>query len=121
LAQTTCAFGDLLEDAPPAAGVDGWPHVEELLSSYVVELKDDRVILSAIHTWVLLEVLDELHSPLPADPRFYDRRLVDVSLAIREVVLSTVGGSARPTERVSLAVALPSPTKSSTGLRAPQR
>jgi hypothetical protein len=111
------AFGDLLEDAPPAAAVDGWPHVEELLSSYVVELEDDRVILSAIRTWVLLEVLDEPHSPLPADPRSYDRRLVDVSLAIREVVLSTVSGSARPT----MAVPLPSPSESSTGLRAPQR
>jgi hypothetical protein len=75
----------------------------ELLVSQMVELKDDRIGLAAVHARVLSQKGNQVLDP-PSDgclPAFLGR--IDISLAVRCIVLLLVGGPARAAVAVPLA------------------
>jgi hypothetical protein len=90
---------DLLEDPLPTESVEAKPDVEVLLAD-VVELQDDGICFSAVGTRVDGEVLEEELGPDAATFSLPSNCLIDVTLPVSEVMLSSVLGPTRAAVRV---------------------
>ncbi len=75
----------------------------ELLVSQVIELEDDGVALSAVDAWAGAKELDEESHPLENENVFAAVRFGDVALAVGQIVLAFVRGTAGSAVGVPLA------------------
>jgi hypothetical protein len=107
-AQTTSHFSISARMLSPVAVRERRADVE-LLAAQVVELEDHRVALTAVGAWMCAEVLEQMRSAFSHQPLFVHAGLIDVALAVREIVLPSVGLAAGPAERVPLSNVLAAP------------
>ncbi|HKF82063.1 MAG TPA: ATP-binding protein [Solirubrobacterales bacterium] len=83
----------------------------KLLVSQVVELEDDRIVLSAVGAGMLPQESDEILGP------FFDHRFLplpgegDVALLVRQIVLAMLGRPAGPAVVIELPTRPPPPGK----------
>jgi hypothetical protein len=89
----------------------------ELLVAPVVELEDDRVVLSAVQAGVIFEVPQEPLAPLDRKRSLPLASLRDVAQLVRGVVLVVVDGPARPAQVVPLPSLLSPPVEALDGFR----
>jgi hypothetical protein len=104
------AFRDLVEDVSPAPIRKRLGYVERLVAE-MVELEDDRVMLTAVDARVRAKVLEEILGALERERLLPRARLVDVALPVRQVVLPVVLRSARLAKVVALPDLLPPPVE----------
>jgi hypothetical protein len=104
------ALRDLVEDASPTSIRERLSYVERLVAE-MVELEDDRVMFAAVDARVHAKVLEEISGALKRERLLPCSRLVDVALAVRQVVLAVVLRSACLAEVVALPDLLPPPVE----------
>jgi hypothetical protein len=104
------ALCNLVEDALPIAVLNSLRNAK-LLVPEMVELKHDRIGLSAIDARVLAQIDDEEFEALDDQSPLSDSCLLDVPLTIGLVVLLLVRGAARPAVVVALPPSLPPPSE----------
>jgi hypothetical protein len=97
-----------VEEALPASPGETCADGEELVAE-VVELEHDRIVLPTVTTRVAREELDEECGSLEHQLPPSNSGLIDVPLAVSQVVLLLIGGSARPAEGVPLVPLLSPP------------
>jgi hypothetical protein len=97
------AFLDLGQDRLPVAIGQRAADVEQLVPK-VIELKDERIALSAVRARMDREVAHQVRRALERESLLLDPGLIDVPLLVREVVLALVGRPARFAERVPLSL-----------------
>jgi hypothetical protein len=104
------ALCNLVKDALPVSTLKTLGDAE-LLVPQVVELKNDRISLSALDAGVLPQIGDEILEALSDNSSLSDSRLLDVSLTVGPVVLLLVRGATRAAVVVPLSTRLPPPGK----------
>ena len=93
----------LIEEAAPVAIRQGLPDVEGLRPGIdVVELQRHRVRLTAVGARMAFEVAQEVSGSLPRQCPLAIARIVDVAVAVREVVLAVVRRTAWAAQAVPL-------------------
>jgi hypothetical protein len=104
------ALLDLLEDGLPAATGELMPDVEALVLE-VVELEDKRIPFAAICTRVATKELEQKTGSRLRSLSLATCFGIDVLLAIRQVVLTTICRPTRPAHVVPLELPSPSPSE----------
>ncbi len=97
------ALCHLVEDAPPVP-VPKAVADPEILVPKMVELEDERIGFTAVCTWMVAEVADQIGNAFDDDFPATACRRVDVSLFVRGVVLLLVGGTTMAAVVVPLAL-----------------
>jgi hypothetical protein len=93
------AFGNLVQDAAPAAITQPLRDVERLVTQ-VVELENEWIGLAAIDAWIRTEILHEISDSFAADRNPAPSSPVDVQLAICSVMGAVVFRHTRAAVRV---------------------
>ena len=102
------ACGDLVEHRLPVV-VAETPSDVEVLTTEMVELKDERVGLAAVNARPFTEELDEIGGALCDERLFSAYGVRDVALAVRRIVLLFIGCPAGTTIVVPLTALLSPP------------
>jgi hypothetical protein len=101
-------FLHLLKDCVPGAVAQSLGDVEQFVSE-VVELEDEWIPLAAVDAWMRLEEGDEVRSTLRSQAPFPPLRVVDVALAMEQVVLLFVRGATCAAVIIPLSKGSPAP------------
>jgi hypothetical protein len=96
------ALGDLVEDVAPIAIANAFGELEALVAE-VVELKHDRIALTAVDARVVAEEMDQIFGPLGDHGSLPELCVGDVALPVRRVVFLLVRGATRAAVVVALA------------------
>ena len=75
----------------------------------MVEVENDRVVLTAVEAVMAGEVLEEVDGPLPPQQLLSEAGLLDIPLLVREVMLAVIRRSARSAHVVALPALYPAP------------
>ena len=102
------ALCHLVENALPGS-VPETRSDAELLVPKVVELEHDRIALAAVRARVLAQIGDQVLDPLRDERLLASSGRIDISLAIRRVVLLLVGGPTGAAVVIALASGFPTP------------